>query len=199
MGHQEFKFCPKCKAILIEQHIEGRLRQGCTSCGFVFYRDPKPVAGVLAFQGEKLLLIRRGNSPRHGFWSFPTGYIDIGDTPEEAAVREVQEEANVEVALERLLGVYPNTDRTVVLIMYVGNIVAGVPRAGAEALDACLFAKEEFPPFAFKHDYDIVCDYYSLTPAEPKLTRAQRLAARLKQRQTAETDGNQKKSIEEKP
>ncbi len=166
MGAPKFKFCPKCGSPLTALPIEGKLRQACTSCKFVFYREPKPVAGVLAFQAEKLLLIRRGNSPCHGFWSFPTGYIDIGDTPEKTAIREAQEEANVEVTLERLLGVYPNAERTVILIMYAGIIASGIPRAGAEALDAHLFAKKEFPPFAFKHDYDIMCDYYSLKDSE---------------------------------
>ncbi len=162
MAHQEFKFCPKCGAHLAERRIEGRPRQVCTACEFVFYRDPKPVAGVLAFQDAKLLLIRRGNEPGYGHWSFPTGYIDIGDTPEETAVREAQEEANVRVELERLLGVYPNEERTVVLIVYVGRIVSGVPSAGAEALEAGLFGPEELPKtVAFKHDGDILCDYYS--------------------------------------
>ena len=175
MVSHEFKFCPKCSAHLTEKSIEGRHRQACTVCDFVFYRDPKPVAGVLAFQGEKLLLIRRGNEPRYGLWSFPTGYVDIGDTPEETAIREAHEEANVHVKLERLLGVYPNAERTVVLIVYVGTVVSGVPSGGAEALDARLFSTEGLPQLAFEHDYHILNDCFGDRSEGSELNRVQQI------------------------
>ena len=128
-------------------------------CDFVCYRDPKPVAGVLAFKEGKLLLIQRGNEPKLGLWSFPTGYVDIGDTPAETAVREAKEEADVDVELDRLLGVYSNESRTVVLIIYVGRIVAGTPTGRAEALDARLFVPSALPELAFDHDYNILEDF----------------------------------------
>ncbi len=152
------KFCPKCANSLEERILEGKARQACTVCDFVFYRDPKPVAGVLAFKDRKLLLIQRGNEPKLGLWSFPTGYIDIGDTPAETAVRESKEEADVDVELDRLLGVYSNESRTVVLIIYVGRIVSGTPAGRAEALDARLFAPDSLPELAFDHDYHILED-----------------------------------------
>ncbi len=153
-------FCPKCAGTLEERILEGKTRQACTVCDFVFYRDPKPVAGVLAFKGEKLLLIQRGNEPKLGQWSFPTGYVDIGDTPMETAVREAKEEADVDVELDRLLGVYSNENRTVVLIIYVGRVVAGTPAGRAEALDARLFTLDTLPELAFDHDYHILEDLF---------------------------------------
>ena len=151
-------FCPKCANSLEERILEGKARQACTACDFVFYRDPKPVAGVLAFKDEKLLLIQRGNEPKLGLWSFPTGYVDIGDTPAETAVREAKEEADVDIELDRLLGVYSNESRTVVLIIYVGRVIAGTPAGRAEALDARLFAPDALPELAFDHDYHILAD-----------------------------------------
>ena len=141
------KFCPKCTSVLEERILEGKMRQACTACDFVFYRDPKPVAGVLAF-----------NEPKLGLWSFPTGYVDIGDTPAETAVREAKEEADVDIELDRLLGVYSNDSRTVVLIIFVGRIIAGTPAGRAEALDARLFAPDALPELAFDHDYHILED-----------------------------------------
>ena len=152
-------FCPKCASPLEERILEGKARQACTVCDFVFYRDPKPVAGVLAFKDEKLLLIQRGNEPKLGLWSFPTGYVDIGDTPAETAVREAKEEADVDVELDRLLGVYSNDSRTVVLIIYVGRIIAGTPAGRAEALDARLFVLDALPKLAFDHDSRILDDF----------------------------------------
>ena len=155
-----FRFCPKCGEGLEYRIIEGRRRQACTKCDFIFYRDPKPVAGALALKDGKILLIQRGNEPKHGFWSFPTGFVDIGDTPEETAIREAEEEANVGVELDRLLGVYSDKDRTVVLIVYVGRIVSGVPKGSAEALDARLFDPQSLPELAFDHDYRILGDLF---------------------------------------
>ena len=152
-------FCPKCANSLEERILEGKTRQACTACDFVLYRDPKPVAGVLAFKDEELLLIQRGNEPKLGLWSFPTGYVDIGDTPAETAVREAKEEADVDVELDELLGVYSNDSRTVVLIIYIGRVVGGTPAGRAEALDARLFALNALPELAFDHDYYILDDF----------------------------------------
>jgi len=155
-----FRFCPKCAERLENRLIERHRRQACTACDFIFYQDPKPVAGTLALKDDKILLIQRGNEPKHGFWSFPTGFIDIGDTPEETAIREVKEEADVEVELDQLLGVYSDMERTVVLIVYVGRIVSGVPRGSAEALDARLFDSQSLPELAFDHDFQILADLF---------------------------------------
>ena len=156
----QFRFCPKCAAKLEDRFIEQRHRQACTACDFIFYKDPKPVSGTLALKDGKILLIQRGNEPKHGFWSFPTGFIDIGDTPEETAIREAKEEADVEVELDRLLGVYSDMERSVVLIVYVGRIVSGVPKGCSEALDASLFDSRSLPELAFDHDYRILGDLF---------------------------------------
>jgi ADP-ribose pyrophosphatase YjhB (NUDIX family) len=155
------KYCLKCAGQLEDRIIEEKVRQACTKCDFVFYEDPKPVAGVLALKDGKLLLIQRGNEPKRGLWSFPTGYIDVGDTPEETAIREAKEEANVDVQLNRLLGVYSDIRRTVVLIIYTGTIASGNPAVGAEALDARLFNLQALPKLAFDHDYHVLADLLS--------------------------------------
>ena len=76
-------YCLKCAGRLEDRIIEDKARRACAACDFVFYQDPKPVAGVLAVRDGNLLLIQRGNEPKRGLWSFPTGYIDVGDSPEE--------------------------------------------------------------------------------------------------------------------
>lgn len=157
------RYCLNCAGQLKDRIIEDRVRQACTACDFVFYQDPKPVAGVLAVQDGKLLLIQRGNEPKRGLWSFPTGYIDVGDTPEETAIREAKEEANVDVKLNGLLGVYSDILRTVVLVIYTGTIASGSPAGGAEAIDARLFDLKVLPKLAFDHDYDILADLLSET------------------------------------
>ena len=75
-------------------------------------------------------------------------------------MREAKEEADVDVELDRLLGVYSNENRTVVLIIYVGKVVAGTPVGRAEALDARLFTLDGLPELAFDHDYRILEDLF---------------------------------------
>jgi len=151
-------YCLKCAGRLEDRIIEDKARRSCTACDFVFYQDPKPVAGVLAVRDGNLLLIQRGNEPKRGLRSFPTGYIDVGDSPEETEIRVAKEQANVEVRLIILLGVYSDKRRTVVLVIYTGTIASGNPAAGAEALDARLFDLHDLPKLAFDHDYDILAD-----------------------------------------
>ena len=81
----------------------------------------------------------------------------IAGTP--AGRAEAKEEADVDVELDRLLGVYSNDSRTVVLIIYLGRIIAGTPAGRAEALDARLFALNALPKLAFDHDSRILNDF----------------------------------------
>ena len=60
----------------------------CAGCGFVDFRGPKLVAGCLIVSDGKVLLLRRGIEPQLGKWTFPGGYVDLGETPEQAALRE---------------------------------------------------------------------------------------------------------------
>ena len=152
---REFRYCPKCTEELRNRLVDHQTRQACIACNFILYQNPKAVAVALVQKSGKILLIRRGNRPKHGYWSFPTGFIDIGETPAETAIRETKEEANVEIKLERLLGVYSDKQRAVILIVHVGTIVSGVPTGSAEALDARLFHPKSLPNLAFEHDYHI--------------------------------------------
>ena len=178
-SHDKVKYCLKCAGQLEDRIIEDKVRQACTTCDFVFYEDPKPVAGVLALKDGKLLLIQRGNEPKRGFWSFPTGYIDVGETPEETAIREAKEEANVNVQLNRLLGVYSDMHRTVVLIIYTGTIFSDSPTIGAEALDAQLFDLRALPELAFDHDYHVLADLLSERADRKKTAMVQMKKAEL--------------------
>ena len=67
---------------------------------------PKLVAGCLVIDAGRVLLLRRGNEPRLGTWTFPGGYVDLGETPEHAALRETLEEVGMRVTADATLGVY---------------------------------------------------------------------------------------------
>jgi ADP-ribose pyrophosphatase YjhB (NUDIX family) len=90
---------------------DDRMRKVCDDCGFVFYENPKLIVGAVCTwtneAGEDLfLMIRRGIEPQLGYWSIPAGYMELQETSEAGAVREVWEEARARVEPDALLAVY---------------------------------------------------------------------------------------------
>ncbi|HTJ10252.1 MAG TPA: NUDIX hydrolase, partial [Candidatus Binataceae bacterium] len=119
---------------------------------------PKPVcpplaADVIAEIGNQVVLIERRNYPFG--WAIPGGFVDVGETVEAAAVRELREETTLEVELRALLGIYSRPDRDprgqTVTAVYIGQ-ARGAPRAADDAKGIGLFAPESPPsPLAFDH------------------------------------------------
>jgi 8-oxo-dGTP diphosphatase len=127
----------------------------CGTCSLVQWRDPKVAAGVLVGRQGRVLLVQRNHEPGLGLWSFPSGYVDRGEVVEEAAAREVFEEANLEVRVTGLLGVYSAPGNPVVFVIYEGE-ASGDPSPGPEASDVGFFDPAALPPLAFAHDLAII-------------------------------------------
>lgn len=90
--------------------------------------------GVVCVRAGEVLLIRRGNAPLRGRWSVPGGRVEPGETPPQAALREVREETGVAVAL---IGVIEEFAAAPYLITeFAARWLEGEPRAGDDALDA---------------------------------------------------------------
>ena len=159
----EINFCQHCGHRLVSREIEGKVRPCCPSCGHIVFQDPKIAAVVLVSTDGKLVLVRRGTEPALGRWSFPSGYVDRGEVVEDAAVREVKEETDLDVGLEDFVGLYSETDSPVVLAVYTAHIVGGSLRPGAEVLEVELFSPDKLPPLPFPHDDQILRDWRALT------------------------------------
>ena len=150
------RFCPQCGAPLEERLVGHHRRPACPRCDFVHYDDPKLAVGVVAEWEGQIVLARRNHEPRAGQWSFPSGYVDAGEVPEEAAVREAQEETGLEVRIEGLLGVYAARGERTVYVAYAGHVVGGRLRPGDECIEVGAFPYEGLPRLAFPHDADIL-------------------------------------------
>src|SRR5678815_4817259 len=95
-------YCPRCAALLSQEMRFGKLRPVCPACGWIHFVDPKVAAAVLIEQDGRVLLVRRVNEPFRGFWTLPAGFINGGEDPAEAAIRECIEETGLSVHVTRV-------------------------------------------------------------------------------------------------
>lgn len=166
LSHQlqpPFRFCPLCGGKLEKKQIKAQEpdRLVCSRCSFVFYLDPKVAAGTVILFEDRIVLVKRGISPGYGKWVIPGGFVDRGETLEEAAVRETLEETSLQVRINSLLNVYSYPGHTVVIAAYLAEVLAGVPTACDETLEVGLFPYEEipWPELAFPSTRDALMDY----------------------------------------
>ena len=136
----------------------------CPKCGFCIktWANPVPTVDIIIRTGVKIVLVKRRNPP-YG-WALPGGFVDYGESFEDAAVREAKEETGIDVALVALLGVYSAPDRdprqhTVSAVYVADNISGAEPLAGDDAAEAMLVDPNLFEgSLAFDHR-KIVEDY----------------------------------------
>jgi 8-oxo-dGTP diphosphatase len=167
-----YRFCPRCGHPLTPRCVKAGEpdRLCCDGCDFVFYLDPKLAAGVVTSHRGRVLLLKRAIEPAYGAWVFPGGFVDRGEHPEQAAVREAMEEAGVEVRLDGFLGIYSQPPGSaVVLVVYHGEVVGGEPQALDESLEVGLFPPEELPwaELAFATTRLAAADYVRRLGLEP--------------------------------
>ncbi len=124
---------------------DSKRRLVCLDCGFVHYINPRPVAGVIPVREDgHILLVRRAIEPQLGSWVFPGGFMDVGESAEEAGARETREEACLEVDGLKLVGVYTRVGPGVVVIVYEARAV-GEASAGLETSEVRWFAPAAIP------------------------------------------------------
>jgi len=118
----------------------------CPRCGFIVYRNPVPVALVLATREDKLLLVHRLNPPLAHYWAPSAGYVEIDESLEEGARREVKEETGFDVVIDKLLNVYSRANMGVMLVTCAARVVGGHLAPQAEEVAAArFFARDELP------------------------------------------------------
>ena len=141
-------FCALCGgAMRMRVVLPDRKRfKVCERCGFVHFPGPKLVAGCLVIDAGRVLLLRRAIPPRLGYWTFPGGYVDFGEMPEPAALRETVEEVRMHVAIERLLGVYADPQNPIAaVVVYLASPGRERPGLSDEASEVRYFGAPEIP------------------------------------------------------
>jgi ADP-ribose pyrophosphatase YjhB (NUDIX family) len=165
-GHIEYRFCPRCGGDLEKRVVKATepRRLVCLNCSFIFYQDPKVVAGTIFTLDGGIVLLKRGVEPAMEKWVFPGGYVDRGESVQDAAVRETREESQMDVKLGPLLNVYSYPRSPNVIVVYTADVVGGALAAGDGSVEAGVFARTEIPwdDLAFDSTKDALNDYIKL-------------------------------------
>ncbi len=126
------------------------------------YKYPHPSVTtdcvIFGFDGTqlKVLLVQRGIEPYKGRWAFPGGFLNMTESAEECALRELREETGLEGAFIRQFHTFTAPDRDprerVITIAYYALVRLQEVKGGDDAADARWFALDEVPQLAFDHD-----------------------------------------------
>jgi ADP-ribose pyrophosphatase YjhB (NUDIX family) len=140
-------YCSACGQPVTTEVPDGdsRPRAVCGSCGTIHYVNPKIVVGSVPEYQGRILLCRRAIEPRKGFWTVPAGFMELGETLGEAALRETWEEALARVELGTLFSVVDVVHAGQVHVFFRARLAQPDFGAGAETLETRLFAPDEIP------------------------------------------------------
>lgn len=146
----KIKFCPSCGGKVAQRlpdDGDNRIRAVCTVCNTVHYENPLLVVGTLPYTADgRVLLCQRAIEPRKGYWTLPAGFMELGETVSEGALRETQEEAGADIVLGDFFAMLSVAHVAQVHIFYLAALQSETFAPGeAETLEARLFSEDEIP------------------------------------------------------
>jgi NADH pyrophosphatase NudC (nudix superfamily) len=135
MPESDFRYCPHCRAELGPVQRGGQTRLACSECGFVHWRNPVPVVAAVVERAGRVVLVHSLGRPPH-WYGLVAGFLERGEHPEAAVLREVAEELGLEGRLVGAIGIYPFDRLNQVLFIYHVVVAADVPiTLAADELD----------------------------------------------------------------
>lgn len=145
--HSVIRFCSHCGNPTTERIPEGDSlpRQVCSVCQTIHYQNPRLVVGTLPIWEDSVLLCRRAIAPRKGYWTLPAGFMENGESAEEAALRETEEEARARVTLQGLYVFASIPAISQVHLLYRAQLEDTRFSPGPESLECRLFPLADIP------------------------------------------------------
>lgn len=166
-GSAAFRFCPVCARSLevLDFGLDaGRL--GCPTGHFVHYGNPAVTVFAFLEQDGEFLILRRAHAPCLGEWDVPGGFVERGERPAEAVLREISEETGLlDVDVVEVIGAYTSrygpAGKGTVDIGFHCQLVDGEMQISAEKSEARWVTLDECPRFAFAGQNDALADLSS--------------------------------------
>jgi 8-oxo-dGTP diphosphatase len=158
-------FCPQCATRLVVESPEhdGHDLKVCPKegCGYTHWNNPLPVAVTLIPRRHKIVLVKRKNNPRKGYWCPPCGFVNELESVQFAAARETLEESSLKVQVYHLPiataapeGVNEN------ISFFLARGFEGTLEAGDDAEDAGWFSVDDLPELAFGTHYEVIAKWF---------------------------------------
>lgn len=151
MFRPPIKHCRECGSS-VEHRVpddgDTKVRAVCPTCGTIHYENPLNVVGTVPYWGENgewVLLCKRNIEPRHGKWTLPAGFMELGESTAEGALRETIEEAGAKVEMESLFTVLNVVRVGQVHMYYRARLLSDEFHPGYETQEARLFREHEIP------------------------------------------------------
>lgn len=157
-------YCPVCGHPLSMAEAGGRPRPTCKNCGYIHFVNPVPGVGMLIEMDGGLVLIQRKNAPHKHRWTLPSGFVEVDESAEEAAIREAEEETGLKTEIVELAAVnsFPEGPPTSgIMIFYRMRPIGGQLQAGDDALDVKVYPAEEMPMLPFRTHREMVAEWLS--------------------------------------
>ena len=124
---------------------DDRPRLTCPDCGYIAYENPKVVVGAVCTWEDRILLCKRAIEPRIGYWTIPAGYLELNETFAEGAAREAWEEAEAQINITGVLGIYEIPRISQVYVIHRAELTAPEFRPGPESQDVKLVEWSDIP------------------------------------------------------
>lgn len=151
MFRQPIKHCRDC-GTLVEHRVpddgDTKTRAVCPSCGTIHYENPLNVVGTVPYwgeSGEMVLLCKRNIEPRMGKWTLPAGFMELGESTADGAMRETHEEAGAQIEMEELFTLLNVVRVGQVHMYYKARLLSDVFDPGIETQEARLFTEADIP------------------------------------------------------
>ena len=137
----DYTFCAHCGNSL-ESSTEEEWDSECSKCSQKYYINPTPVVAALVFLGDKLVIVSSRNKD---LWGLPGGFVSTEESLEDAIIREVLEETNLEVKITSFLTSYPmvKNERNLVFIVFIAEVFGGEPIAGDDVKELIILEPKD--------------------------------------------------------
>lgn len=147
------KYCLYCGGLTTQKYEDGVKRDYCPACNSFFYENPIPVVSAILESSRQILLVKRDRAPSKGLWCLPTGFAEAGESIEQAALRELEEETGIKGKIIKLLDVDSYKSRfygDLLFLTFVVEQSGGKLCAGDDCSQAQFWPVNKLPPLAFR-------------------------------------------------